>query len=61
MILVAGPYIHALAPRLIENLHNDRVKEVKNEVDLAIVLESIATVESLVSITEPYNRKYDLN
>lgn len=54
---VATPYIHALAPRLVENLHADNAKNVKNDTELALVLESITTVEGLISLAEPQNRK----
>jgi HEAT repeat-containing protein 5 len=54
---VATPYIHALAPRLIENLHSDNVKLVTNDTELALVLESITTVEALIGLAEPQNSK----
>ncbi|XP_063696087.1 HEAT repeat-containing protein 5B isoform X3 [Culicoides brevitarsis] len=53
---VATPYIHALAPRLVEHLHADNVRNIKNENELALVLESITTVEGLISLAEPQNR-----
>lgn len=56
--IVATPYIHALAPRLVEHLHADNVRNIKNENELALVLESITTVEGLITLAEPQNRKY---
>ena len=54
---VATPYIHALAPRIIENLFADNTKTPKDEVELALILESITTVDSLITLAEPQNRK----
>lgn len=55
---VATPYIHALAPRIIENLFADNTKNPKDEIELALILESIITVDSLITLAEPNNRKY---
>lgn len=54
---VATPYIHALAPRVIEGLYMEKAKNPTNESELTIILESITTVESLISLAEPQNRK----
>ncbi len=54
---VATPYIHALAPRIIEGLYTEKAKHPTNDLELAIILESITTVESLISLAEPQNRK----
>lgn len=54
---VATPYIHALAPRAIEGLYNELARNPKSDVELAIVLESITTVETLIALAEPQNRK----
>lgn len=54
---VATPYIHALAPRVIEGLYAPNAKYPKNELELTILLESITTVETLISLAEPQNRK----
>lgn len=54
---VATPYIHALAPRMIEGLYTPNAKYPKNDVELSIILESITTVETLISLAEPQNRK----
>lgn len=55
---VATPYIHALAPRIIENLYADNTKVPKDEIELALILESITTVESLITLAEPQNREF---
>jgi hypothetical protein len=54
----ATPYIHAIAPRIIENLYTDNMKNPKDEVELALILESITTVDALITLAEPKNRKY---
>lgn len=54
---VATPYIHALAPRLIENLFADNTKTPRDEIELALIQESITTVDSLITLAEPQNRK----
>lgn len=55
---VATPYIHALAPRIIENLFADNTKLPKDDIELALILESITTVDSLITLAEPQNRKF---
>lgn len=57
-VSVATPYIHTLAPRLVENLHADNARNIKNETELALVLESITTVEGLITLAEPQHRMY---
>lgn len=54
---VSTPYIHALAPRLVEYLYSDKAKHVSSEVELFVTFEAITTVESLISLAEPQNRK----
>lgn len=54
---VATPYIHALAPRVIEALYMDAAKSPKTDMELAILLECITTVETLIALAEPQNRK----
>ena len=54
---VATPYIHSLAPRIIENLFADNTKIPRDEIELALILESITTVDSLITLAEPQNRK----
>ncbi|XP_046614986.1 HEAT repeat-containing protein 5B isoform X2 [Neodiprion virginianus] len=53
---VSTPYIHALAPRLVEYLYSESSKQVSNETQLTLTLESIATIEALISLAEPANR-----
>lgn len=55
---VATPYIHALAPRLVEGLYAPNSKFPKNELELNVILESITTVEALIALAEPQNSKY---
>lgn len=55
---VATPYIHALAPRIIENLFADNTKTPRDEIELALILESVTTVDSLITLAEPQNRKF---
>lgn len=55
---VSTPYIHALAPRIIEGLYMDNAKLPRTEMELQITLESIVTVEALIQLAEPQNRKY---
>uniref|UniRef100_A0A182VRX2 HEAT repeat-containing protein 5A n=1 Tax=Anopheles minimus TaxID=112268 RepID=A0A182VRX2_9DIPT len=53
---VSTPYIHALAPRLIEHLYSEPARNPTNEHELALVLEGITTVEALIALAEPQNR-----
>lgn len=55
---VATPYIHALAPRIIENLYADNTKTPKDDIELALILESITTVDTLITLADPQNRKF---
>jgi hypothetical protein len=55
---VSTPYIHALAPRIIEHLHSEEARNPKDEIELAVTTESITTIDSLISLAEPQNRKY---
>lgn len=54
---VATPYIHALAPRIFESLYTASSKSPQSDIELNIVLESITTVEALITLAEPQNRK----
>lgn len=54
---VATPYIHALAPRVIEALYGEAAKNPKSDVELAVIVESITTVETLIALAEPQNRE----
>ncbi|KAK6641234.1 hypothetical protein RUM44_012943 [Polyplax serrata] len=53
---VSTPYIHALAPRVIEYLYSEESRQLTSEYQLTLTLESIRTVESLISIAEPKQR-----
>uniref|UniRef100_A0A8W7Q2Z4 HEAT repeat-containing protein 5A n=1 Tax=Anopheles coluzzii TaxID=1518534 RepID=A0A8W7Q2Z4_ANOCL len=55
---VSTPYIHALAPRLIEQLYSEQARNPTNEHELALVLEGITTVETLIALAEPQNRNF---
>lgn len=55
---VATPYIHALAPRLVEYLHSEESRHLTSEAQLTFTLESIKTVDTLISIAEPKHSKY---
>lgn len=55
---VATPYIHALAPRVIEALYSEQARYPQTDVDLAMIVESITTVETLIALAEPQNRKF---
>lgn len=55
---VATPYIHTLAPRLVEFLYTDNARNVLCDGELSVTLETIITVESLITLAEPQNRKY---
>lgn len=50
---VATPYIHALAPRLVEFLYSETSKQLASDVELSLTLESIQTVETLITLAEP--------
>ncbi|EDW59780.2 uncharacterized protein Dvir_GJ10094 [Drosophila virilis] len=52
----ATPYIHALAPRIIESLYADSSKTPASELELQVTLESIVTVEQLIELAEPQHR-----
>lgn len=54
---VARPYIHALAPRIVEALCAPGAREPHSEAELAVTLEGVQTVESLIVLAEPQNRK----
>lgn len=54
---VSTPYIHALAPRLVEYLYSEEAKNVASENELCLTLEIISTTEFLISLAKPQNRK----
>lgn len=55
--LVATPYIHTLAPRLVEFLYSENAKRILSDGELAVTLETIVTVESLITLAEPQHSK----
>lgn len=55
---VATPYIHALAPRVIEYLYTEQSRRVTSDAELNLTLESIRTVDTLISIAEPKHSKF---
>lgn len=54
---VATPYIHALAPRLVEFLYSDSARKIFSQGELSVTSETILTVESLIELAEPQNSK----
>ncbi|KAH8243996.1 hypothetical protein KR032_012050, partial [Drosophila birchii] len=54
----ATPYIHALAPRIIESLYAESSKMPASELELQVTIESIVTVEQLIDLAEPQHREY---
>lgn len=54
--LVATPYIHSLAPRMVEYLYSDTARRVLTDGELQVTTEIIITVESLITLAEPQNR-----
>ncbi|KAH8390443.1 hypothetical protein KR200_004860, partial [Drosophila serrata] len=55
----ATPYIHALAPRIIESLYAESSKVPASELELQVTIESIVTVEQLIDLAEPQHRECD--
>ncbi|XP_021705387.1 HEAT repeat-containing protein 5B isoform X3 [Aedes aegypti] len=54
---VSTPYIHALAPRLIETLFAESNRIPASDMELAIILEGITTLEALIALAEPQNHE----
>ena len=54
---IATPYIHALAPRLVEYLYSENARKALSECELWVTIETIVTVESLITLAEPQNSK----
>lgn len=54
---ISTPYIHALAPRLVEYLYSEKSKQVANDMELTFTLECISTVETLIGLADLPNRK----
>ncbi|KAJ8926889.1 hypothetical protein NQ314_020740, partial [Rhamnusium bicolor] len=53
---VATPYIHTLAPQLVEFLYSDSARKLFSDGELSVTVETIVTVESLIELAEPQNR-----
>lgn len=53
---VATPYIHSLAPQLVEFLYSEKSKNMASNEDFCITVETINAVESLIALAEPHNR-----
>ncbi|KAG7212607.1 hypothetical protein KM043_012898 [Ampulex compressa] len=54
--VISTPYIHALAPRLVEYLYSDKSKQVSSEMELSFTLECVSTVEALIGLADLSNR-----
>lgn len=55
---ISTPYIHTLAPRLVEYLYSDQSKQVENDLELSFTIECISTVEALITLAESKTRKF---
>ncbi|KMQ92675.1 heat repeat-containing protein 5b [Lasius niger] len=53
---ISTPYIHALAPRLVEYLYSDKSKQVTDDMELTFTLECVSTVEALIGLADLSNR-----
>lgn len=53
---VATPYIHSLAPQLVEYLFSETAKKMSSNEEFCITVETINAVESLIALAEPHNR-----
>lgn len=53
---ISTPYIHALAPRLVEYLYSDKSKQVTNDLELSFTLECVSTVEALIGLADLSHR-----
>ncbi|XP_014481449.1 PREDICTED: HEAT repeat-containing protein 5B isoform X3 [Dinoponera quadriceps] len=53
---ISTPYIHALAPRLVEYLYSDKSKHVTSDMELTFTLECVSTVEALIGLADLPNR-----
>lgn len=54
---ISTPYIHALAPRIVEYLYTEKSQQMTSDAELSFTLECIATVENLISLVEPSDSK----
>ncbi|XP_051162518.1 HEAT repeat-containing protein 5B isoform X4 [Leptopilina boulardi] len=53
---ISTPYIHSLAPRIVEFLYSEQSKQVENDSELSFTLECIMSIEGLIALAEPANR-----
>ncbi|KAG5899474.1 hypothetical protein JTB14_015325 [Gonioctena quinquepunctata] len=53
---ISTPYIHTLAPQLVEFLYSDAAKKPFSDGELVVTVETITAVESLIEIAEPDKR-----
>ncbi|XP_063239681.1 LOW QUALITY PROTEIN: HEAT repeat-containing protein 5B [Bacillus rossius redtenbacheri] len=53
---VSTPYIHALAPRVVEFLCAEDSRQPTGDAQLSLTLECVQTVETLIGLAEPPNR-----
>lgn len=55
---ISTPYIHALAPRLVEYLYSEKSKQITTDLELSFTLECISTVEALIGLADLSHRTY---
>ncbi|KOC63073.1 HEAT repeat-containing protein 5B [Habropoda laboriosa] len=54
--IISTPYIHALAPRLVEYLYSDKSKQVTTDLELSFTLECVSTVKALIGLADLSHR-----
>ncbi|CAG9828838.1 unnamed protein product [Diabrotica balteata] len=54
--LISVPYIHSLAPHLVEFLYSEAAKRPYSDGELLVTVETITTIESLIELAEPGKR-----
>uniref|UniRef100_T1IQK7 HEAT repeat-containing protein 5A n=1 Tax=Strigamia maritima TaxID=126957 RepID=T1IQK7_STRMM len=54
--MISTPYIHALAPRIIEYLLSNEALQTSDEQHATITLECLQAVETLISVAEPNHK-----
>ncbi|XP_050519241.1 HEAT repeat-containing protein 5B isoform X2 [Diabrotica virgifera virgifera] len=54
--LISVPYIHTLAPHLVEFLYSEAAKKPHSDGELLVTVETITTIESLIELAEPGKR-----
>ncbi|CAH1153655.1 unnamed protein product [Phaedon cochleariae] len=53
---ISTPYIHTLAPQLVEFLYSDTAKKPYSDGELLVTIETITAIESLIELAEPDTR-----